>query len=88
MARPVVSTSLGAEGLESIAGRHLLIADEPDQFAAAVLRVLNEPELAAQLGAAGRALVSESYSWQSTAEFLAAFFRQAVTDRDSSPVGP
>jgi glycosyltransferase involved in cell wall biosynthesis len=88
MARPVVSTSLGAEGLESIAGRHLLIADEPDQFAAAVLRVLNEPELAAQLGAAGRALVSESYSWQGTAEFLGAFFRQAVTNRDSSPVSP
>jgi glycosyltransferase involved in cell wall biosynthesis len=84
MARPVVSTSLGAEGLESIAGRHLLIADDPDQFAAAVLRVLNEPELAAQLGAAGRALVSESYSWQGTAEFLAAFFRQAVTHRDGS----
>lgn len=87
MARPVVSTSLGAEGLESVAGRHLLIADDPDEFAAAVLRILNEPALAAQLGAAGRALVSGSYSWQGTAELLAAFFRQAAACREDSPDG-
>jgi glycosyltransferase involved in cell wall biosynthesis len=74
MARPVVSTSLGAEGLEAVPGRHLLIADDPAEFAAAVLRILKEPELAATLGAAGRALVSESYSWQGTAKSLADFF--------------
>jgi glycosyltransferase involved in cell wall biosynthesis len=85
MARPVVSTSLGAEGLESVAGRHLLIADDPEEFAAAVLRILREPELATRLGAAGRALVSESYSWRGTAESLAAFFRQAVAYRAGSP---
>jgi polysaccharide biosynthesis protein PslH len=85
MARPVVSTSLGAEGLESVAGQHLLIADDPAEFAAAVLRILNEPELSRRLGAAGRALVSESYSWKGTAESLAVFFRQAVADRDGSP---
>ena len=76
MARPVVSTSLGAEGLESVSGKHLLIADDPAEFAAAVVRILNEPELAASLGAAGRALVSESFSWQGTAKSLAAFFQQ------------
>jgi glycosyltransferase involved in cell wall biosynthesis len=76
MARPVVSTALGAEGLESVSGKHLLIADDPAEFAAAVVRILNEPELAAKLGAAGRSLVSGSYSWQGTAKSLAAFFRQ------------
>jgi len=84
MARPVVSTSLGAEGLESVAGKHLLIADDPAEFAAAVVRILNEPELATSLGAAGRALVSESYSWQGTAKSLAAFFQQAVRHRDDA----
>jgi glycosyltransferase involved in cell wall biosynthesis len=87
MARPVVSTSLGAEGLDSIAGQHLLIADDPDEFATAVLRVLNEPALAAQLGGAGRALVSGSYSWQGTAEALAAFFGQVVAYQRASPDG-
>ena len=86
MARPVVSTSLGAEGLESVAGKHLLIADDPAEFAAAVVRILNEPELATSLGAAGRALVSESYSWQGTAKSLAAFFQQAVGHRDDSKI--
>jgi glycosyltransferase involved in cell wall biosynthesis len=84
MARPVVSTSLGAEGLESVAGKHLLIADDPAEFSAAVVRILNEPGLAASLGAAGRALVSESYSWQGTAKSLAAFFQQALGYRDDS----
>jgi glycosyltransferase involved in cell wall biosynthesis len=81
MARPVVSTSLGAEGLESVNGQHLLIADDPAGFAAAVIRILSEPELAAKLGAAGRALVSESFSWQGTAKSLASFFRQVVASR-------
>jgi polysaccharide biosynthesis protein PslH len=82
MARPVVSTSLGAEGLDSVPGRDLLIADDPNAFAAAVLRILNEPELGTRLGAAARALVSESYSWQGTARLLATFFQQAVAHRD------
>jgi glycosyltransferase involved in cell wall biosynthesis len=62
----------------------LLIADDLAEFADAVLRILNDPELATRLGAAGRALVSQSYSWQGTAESLAAFFRQAVANRDGS----
>ena len=37
---PVVSTSLGAEGLDVEDGVHLLIADDPEQFAAAVVRLL------------------------------------------------
>lgn len=85
MARPVVSTSLGAEGLEATAGRHLLVADDPAEFGAAVIRVLNEPALGAKLGAAGRALVSESYSWQGTAESLAAFFGQRAAHREGAP---
>lgn len=84
MARPVVSTSLGAEGLQSVAGQHLLIADDPDEFAAAVVRVLNEPELAMRLGAAGRDLVSKSFSWQGAAETLSGFLLRAVADRDGS----
>ena len=58
-----------------IAGRHLLVADDPEGFAAAVVRILSDRELAAGLGAAGRALVSESYSWQGVAEALATYFR-------------
>jgi glycosyltransferase involved in cell wall biosynthesis len=83
MARAVVSTALGAEGLDGVPGRHLLIADDPSQFASSVLRVLGEPGLAGELGRAGRALVSERYSWRSSAQALEAFFRQALVRRDA-----
>ena len=85
MARPVVSTTLGAEGLDGISGQHLLIADDPSVFADSVLRVLADRTLADRLGSAGRALVIDRFSWQGVAESLDAFFRQALARRDSTP---
>ncbi len=84
MARPVVSTALGAEGLDGVPGRHLLIADDPARFASAVLRVLNDPGLAEQLGREGRALVAERYSWRGVAAGLEDFFKQALAQRDAA----
>ncbi len=63
LARPVVSTRLGAEGFEVVSGRELLGADRPDEFSAAVLRVLNDLELAERLGTAGRDFVRRSFTW-------------------------
>ena len=85
MARPVVSTALGAEGLDCVPGRHLLIADDPSGFASSVLRVLSEPGLADELGRAGRALVSDRYSWRGAAQALADFLAQLVARRDATP---
>lgn len=84
MARPVVSTALGAEGLGAVPGRHLLIADDPADFASAVIRVLREPGLGDELGRAGRALVSERYSWRGAAGMLEAFFGQVIARRDAA----
>lgn len=60
---PVVTTAKGCEGLEVSSGEHLLVADTPREFAAASLRLLAEPELAANLAANARKLVEERYSW-------------------------
>ena len=84
MARPVVSTSLGAEGLDAVPGRHLLIADDPSHFAGSVLRILGEPALAGELGGAGRSLVTERYSWRGAAGLLEGFFRQVLARRDQA----
>jgi glycosyltransferase involved in cell wall biosynthesis len=84
MARPVVSTSLGAEGLDAVPGRQLLVADDPSDFAGAVLRVLGDRTLAEELGRAGRSLVTERYSWSGAAGALEAFFRQARARRDET----
>ncbi len=61
---PIVSTTIGAEGIDVRAGDHLLIADEPRAFAAAVTRILQEPGEAARMAAAGRDLVVTRYDWR------------------------
>jgi glycosyltransferase involved in cell wall biosynthesis len=60
---PVVSTSVGCEGLDARHERHLLIADTPDAMVKAILTLLNDAELWTRLARAGRRLVEERYSW-------------------------
>ena len=59
-------------------GEHLLVADEPAPFAQAVLRVLDDQDLAAAMGRSGRALVEREYSWASIVESLEAFFTETL----------
>jgi polysaccharide biosynthesis protein PslH len=61
---PVVSTTVGAAGLDLRHGEHLLIADTPDQFAKAVLTLLHDPAQRAALAGAARARVLELYDWR------------------------
>ena len=60
---PVVSTSLGAQGLLAADAKHLLIADTPRQFKDAVVNLLENPQRAAQLAQAGRVLYELEYTW-------------------------
>ena len=61
---PVVSTSMGAEGLDCVHGEHLLIADTPEEFASAVENVLTDSHLAHHLRWNARELVEQRYSWR------------------------
>jgi glycosyltransferase involved in cell wall biosynthesis len=61
--RAVVSTTLGAEGLDARPGEHLLIADDPASFANAVIDALETPELRQRLGANGRAFYQQRFTW-------------------------
>jgi glycosyltransferase involved in cell wall biosynthesis len=61
--RAVVSTTLGAEGLGARDGEHMLLADDPDDFADAVLRLWNDPSLRARLGDAGRNHYEDRFTW-------------------------
>jgi len=78
MAKPVVSTTLGAEGIEAVAGRDILIADEPAAFAGAVNRLLAEPSLAARIGQSARRLAVERYAWSTAADTLEGFYRRIL----------
>ena len=59
---PVVSTRIGAEGLEVAHERDILLADTPDEFAAMIERLVQDRDLWVRLSAAGRELVAERYS--------------------------
>lgn len=83
MARPIVSTTLGAEGIEALPGRDLLVADTPDAFAAQVLRLLDDPVAAARLGSAARRLSEERYSWTGAATALEGFFHRILDGRQT-----
>lgn len=63
MGKPVVSTTVGAEGLGLEPGRHFVPADDPAAFAGAVVSLLRDPARRRALGGAGRALVEANYSW-------------------------
>jgi sugar transferase (PEP-CTERM/EpsH1 system associated) len=70
MAKAVVSTTVGAEGLPVSGGEHLLLADEPKTFARAVVSLLRDADLRSRLETAARALVVDRYDWSAVAGAL------------------
>jgi glycosyltransferase involved in cell wall biosynthesis len=81
MGKAIVSTSLGAEGIEAVPGQDLLIEDEPGRFADAVNRLLAEPGLAARIGRSARHLAVERYAWSGAAAALEGFYRKVLQAR-------
>ena len=78
MRRAVVSTRVGAEGLDLEPGRHLLIADSPLEFAECVVRLLGDGALRQRLGEAGRESVEEHYGWDRMADLQAACWHREI----------
>ncbi len=72
---PVVSTTVGAEGVPARHEREILLADDPAGFAAAVLKLLDDRPLREQLAAAGRKLVAEQYDWRAVVPRLEQIYR-------------
>ena len=70
MGKAIVSTSVGAEGLDLKDGEEIFIADEPTPFADAVTRLLTDPSLRRRIGENGRARVEQDYDWRSIGEKL------------------
>ena len=79
---PVITTTIGNEGLELEAGVEALIGDTPEAIAAHVVRVFREPGLAASLADAGWRAVSERFSWQGAQSALTASLEAARAHRD------
>jgi glycosyltransferase involved in cell wall biosynthesis len=84
LGRPVVSTSVGCEGLEVADRQHLLIADEPAAFARSCVELLRDPGFRAQIATQGRALAERQYSWESIRHRAAQLATDLLRD-DRSP---
>lgn len=78
MAKPVVTTRVGCEGLTLVDGEHVSIADDPDDFAAAVARLMTDRNVASGLGTRGRSLVVRNYGWDVAAGRLEQFHTQLI----------
>jgi len=70
---PVVATSKGAEGLDIVNGKHLLIANSPDTFAEQVIRLIRNRELRDRLTDNAKSLVKEKYDWAAVTPTLQQF---------------
>ena len=84
MGKAVVSTTLGAEGIEGVPDRDFLIRDDPESFAAAVGSLLTDPDLGKRIGQAARRLAVERYSWSGAAEALEGFYRRVLEERSTA----
>lgn len=78
MAKAVVSTSIGAEGLPVKNGEHLLMADDPASFAESTLRLLGSASRRAEIGKAARNLVEENYGWAKVSQRFAQVLENVV----------
>jgi glycosyltransferase involved in cell wall biosynthesis len=76
MGKAIVSTTLGAEGIEAASGRDIVLADDPAAFADAASRLLADPGLAARIGRSARQLAVERYSWSGAVQALEGFYRR------------
>ena len=68
MERPLVSTTIGAEGLPLEPGKHLVIADDPGRFAEAVLSLLEDPAAGIRMGKASADYIREHFGWDAAAD--------------------
>jgi glycosyltransferase involved in cell wall biosynthesis len=81
---PVVTTSKGAEGLDLAPGRDLLVADEPADFAAAVLHLLQDGKLREKLGRNGYQAVKTKYDWQTIGRSFCDFVEDVMVRRQGT----
>jgi len=79
MEKPVVTTTIGREGLDVVDGEHLVVADDPQQFAEQVARLMVDRTSAAELGRSGRRLMERDYSWSVIVHRLDEFHARLMT---------
>ncbi len=81
----IVSTAIGAEGIDAENGKDLLLADTPGEFADRIATLTSSPSLCKEIGNNARRLVSEKYTWESSGEKLFNAYRNILSEHDDRP---
>lgn len=84
MEKPIISTTIGAEGLPLTDGRELLLADTAEAFAAAVVSVLQDERKARELGERAASAVRERFSWDKVSKAFADACQSALAEAGAS----
>jgi glycosyltransferase involved in cell wall biosynthesis len=85
LAKPVVSTTLGAQGLPVRHGENVLLADTPETFAEHTVRLLRDCSERQRLGRAGRSLVESRYSWPAAVDVVEGVLSALQTKGEANP---
>lgn len=78
MGKPVITTTIGAEGLEAVPGKHFIIADRPKEFADHIVGLLRDEQLGNNLGDSAREFVVKRYSWENVAEQFESLYKTLI----------
>jgi glycosyltransferase involved in cell wall biosynthesis len=70
MGKPLLTTSMGADGVNLVADKHAVFADTVADFVEKAVILLNNPALRAELARAGREFVVENYDWSKITPLL------------------
>jgi len=73
---PVVTTSLGAEGLKIEPGKHLLVGDTAESLIKQTVKLLDNSKLQSKLAAAAKSVVEKNYNWESISKDLDKLYRE------------
>jgi glycosyltransferase involved in cell wall biosynthesis len=84
MQKPIVSTTVGAEGFPVVNGKELVLADDPAAFAHAVLKLLESPTRRAKLALAGQTFARASYGWDMLVPQLERIYQQSPHRRQTA----
>jgi len=78
MGKAIVSTRIGAEGIDLVDGENALLADDADSLVAAIIRLFDDPAMRARLGAAARRTAERHYGWQAIGDRLLATYDELL----------
>lgn len=75
---PVVATSCAVQGIDCEKDKHVLVADDPEEFAERVVELMNDPEKRNKITAAALELIKDKYNWSKITDRLISIYERLL----------